>query len=136
MDPWKSVARRRQGAAIARTSAGTRVALPSRMIRILLVALALTACGGPRDQTCKPMPCATPCGGVGYKTDANGCRVSCECNGTPTSCPKLSCADSCGLGNAAAADGCPTCSCCYPADCQPGGCNSTGDDGCPTCVAC
>lgn len=118
---------------------GTRVATSGRMrsmLTILVVAL-LSACGGPRDQTCKPMPCPTPCGGVGYKTDANGCRISCACNGTPTSCPVLHCIDSCGLGTAVdATTGCPTCSCCYPADCQPGGCNSTGNDGCPTCVAC
>lgn len=104
---------------------------------VVLVALGLCACGGPRDQTCKPLPCATPCGAVGYKLDGKGCRASCECNGTPTACPALTCPGSCALGNAAdVSTGCPTCGCCRPADCQPGGCNATGDDGCTACVAC
>jgi hypothetical protein len=102
-----------------------------------VIAFLLVGCGGSGTQTCKPMPCPTPCGGVGYKTDAKtGCRTSCECNGTPTSCPKIACTETCGLGSAVDTNGCPTCNCCYPADCQPGGCHSTGDDGCPTCVAC
>jgi hypothetical protein len=108
----------------------------SRLIAIVMI-LGAVACGGPGDQTCKPMPCSSPCPGVGYKTDAHGCRVSCECNGTPaTSCTALSCMGTCGLGNAVDNFGCATCECCNPADCQPGGCHSTGDDGCPTCVAC
>ncbi len=109
-----------------------------RLVVVAWLAVALAACGGPRDQGCKPLPCATPCGSVGYKTDpATGCRLSCECNGTPTSCPALTCPQGCGLGNAQdLVTGCPTCACCYPADCQPGGCHATGDDGCPTCVAC
>ncbi|MCU1276786.1 MAG: hypothetical protein JWM53_332 [bacterium] len=116
---------------------GTRVAWVARMSRVFVILgmLAAAACSGPN--VCKPMSCATPCGAVGYKLDASGCRVSCECNGTPTSCPAISCTQSCGLGTAQdQTTGCPTCTCCYPADCQPGGCNSTGDDGCPTCVAC
>ena len=103
----------------------------------ILVALVLGACGGGGTQTCKPMPCATPCPGVGYKVDANGCRTSCACNGTPTTCPALTCPQTCGLGNAQdPTTGCPSCNCCYPADCEPGGCHATGNDGCPTCVAC
>jgi hypothetical protein len=107
----------------------------SRILAIVVL-LGVAACGGPRDDSCKPMPCPSPCGGVGYKTDAKGCRVSCECNGTPTTCAAPSCSGSCGLGTAVDNNGCATCTCCFPADCQPGGCNSTGDDGCPTCVAC
>ena len=107
------------------------------MAGMLALGLALAACGGPRDTSCKPLPCATPCGSVGYKTDAAGCRISCECNGPAQACPAVHCIDSCGLGTAQdPVTGCPTCTCCYPADCQPGGCNSTGNDGCPTCVAC
>jgi hypothetical protein len=109
-----------------------------RLVAIVILAAALAACGHSQNQGCKPMPCPSPCGSVGYKTDpSTGCRVSCECNGTPTSCPALSCPNSCGLQNAQdLVTGCPTCTCCYPADCEPGGCNSTGTDGCPTCVAC
>jgi len=130
-------AARANGAEIRGARAACALLLTGRMKRALLLLVLLAACGGPADQTCKPMPCATPCPGVGYKVDAHGCRVSCECNGTPTtSCPALSCGGSCGLGNATDSFGCPTCACCNPADCQPGGCNSTGDDGCPTCVAC
>jgi hypothetical protein len=109
-----------------------------RVLAIAVVVVALSACGGGKQQACKPMPCATPCGSVGYKIDpATGCRASCACNGTPTTCPAITCAQTCGLGSAQdATTGCPTCGCCHPADCQPGGCNATGDDGCPTCVAC
>lgn len=107
------------------------------MLRIAVIAAMLAVgCGGQKDTSCKPKPCATPCGAVGYKTDANGCRISCDCNGAPTSCPQLSCSQTCGLGNAQdATTGCPTCSCCYPADCIDG-CHATGNDGCPTCVSC
>jgi hypothetical protein len=109
-----------------------------RMLRIVFLAMLALGCGGPKDTSCKPVPCATPCGSVGYKTDAaTGCRQSCECNGAATSCPMLSCSGTCGLGNAQdLTTGCPTCNCCFPADCQPGGCHATGNDGCPTCVAC
>jgi hypothetical protein len=106
------------------------------MMVAMALAIALGGCGGDKQTGCKPMPCPSPCGGVGYKSDPKtGCRLSCECNGTPVSCPALSCSETCGLGQAAGADGCPTCSCCYPADCVDG-CHATGDDGCPTCVAC
>jgi hypothetical protein len=109
----------------------------TRVLVLVLAVAALAGCGH-SESGCKPMPCPTPCGSVGYKTDPkSGCRLSCECNGPPVSCPALSCPQSCGLG--AAQDlvtGCPTCTCCNPADCQPGGCHATGTDGCPTCVAC
>ncbi len=105
---------------------------------LLAIAICVAACGGGGQRTCAPMPCATPCGAVGYRTDANGCRISCECNGAPQACPAIDCGgSSCGLDNAKdPTTGCPTCTCCSPADCQPGGCHATGNDGCPTCVAC
>ena len=106
---------------------------------IAVVLAALAACGrSPVDRGCPPLPCSTPCGSVGYQLDAkSGCRISCECAGAPTSCPAISCAESCGLGTAQdPPTGCPTCACCHPADCQPGGCNATGSDGCPTCEPC
>jgi hypothetical protein len=109
---------------------------------LLVCALAVAAAGCHHDATtsCPVLACKVSCPGGTVKDDSTGCP-SCICNGYPadagTDCPALTCGDSCGLGNAAdPTTGCPTCRCCYPADCQPGGCHGTGADGCPTCGPC
>ena len=110
---------------------------------VLVGALGGAVAGCHHDATamCPQLDCKVSCPGGTRKDDNSGCP-SCVCNGLPApdggaDCPAVACSESCGLGFAVdATTGCPTCRCCFPADCQPGGCNGTGADGCPTCGPC
>jgi hypothetical protein len=114
------------------------------LVSIVLVGVlggAVAGCHHDATAMCPQLDCKVSCPGGTRKDDNSGCP-SCVCNGLPApdggaDCPAVACTESCGLGFAVdATTGCPTCRCCFPADCQPGGCHGTGADGCPTCGPC